>query len=498
MDNQFNENTEFIRENEPKSNPANEEAPVMDAEYESAAAKDANFEPIKAPAAFYEPVGQQEAPKKKRRNKEKKPLTWTRVAPALIGTTVGGFVIGVIISVFVVFPLMNFKHDFEFSGSFIPFEEFEDFNDFEDFFKYVQPDSEDKNEDKGTQKEAESYTDHPDQLPDIGGNAPIITDYVNPVPDIAEQLSDGIVLITTEITTQFRDGKEQTDAISGGTGFVVSEDGYIVTNNHVIEGGSSFTVTFPDNTEYLAKLVGTDTETDLAVLKIEPKGKLTVLPIGDSDKVRTGEMAIAIGNASGAGETLTGSVTVGYVSAANREISFNGTQQEFIQTDAALNSGNSGGPLVNSKGEVIGVCTLKSLISSYTEYGESVNSEGLGFAIPINKAMEKVQQIILSGSITKPGIGLYYNQLNEEYCAEYNVPMGMLVDSFMPKSPSERAGIRKGDIIVKADGKPIEEIENISEYIGKKGIGGKIEFTVYREGKYLDFTVNIEDVNAMR
>ncbi|MBR4079145.1 MAG: trypsin-like peptidase domain-containing protein, partial [Christensenellaceae bacterium] len=336
------------------------------------------------------------------------------------------------------------------------------------------------------------------QLPHIGGNAPTITDYVNPVPDIAEQLSDGVVLITTEVTTQFRDGKEQTDTISGGTGFVISEEGFIVTNNHVIEGGSSFMVTLPNKSEYSAKLVGTDTETDLAVLKIEPKETLTVLPIGNSDKVRVGEMVIAIGNASGAGETLTGSVTVGYVSAVNREISFNGTQQAFIQTDAALNSGNSGGPLVNSKGEVVGVCTLKSLISSYTEYGESINSEGLGFAIPINKAMEKVQRIILSGSIKKPGIGLNYYQLNEEYCKEHNVPMGLLIDSFMPDSPSERAGLKVGDIIVKADGTPIEKIESISAYIGEKGIGGKVVFTVYRDGEYLDYSIDIEDVNAMR
>ena len=466
-----------------------------------------SFDSERVKDAEYETVPYDYNPEKnsRKRRKEKKPLTWGRVIPAMIGIGVGGFIIGVIISVFMIFPTLKKVESFEFgfdSDQFEDFGKFEGFEGFDDFFDYfTDPDikiPENNKEESGTKKEAESFDDHPTVLPNIGGDLPVITDSVNPVPDIAEQLSDGVVLITTELTMQYKDGKEETNEVAGGTGFVISEDGYIVTNNHVIDSGSSYLVTFPDGTEYNAALVGTDTETDLAVLKIKPKGKLTVLAIGDSDKVRTGEMAIAIGNASGAGETLTGSVTVGYVSAVNRVISFNGTKQPFIQTDAALNSGNSGGPLVNNKGEVIGVATLKSLVSSYTEYGDTVNSEGLGFAIPINRAMEKVQQIILSGSIKKPGIGLNYYELTEEYSEQEGVPMGLLIDSFMSNSPSEEAGLKVGDIIVKADDIPIGEIESISDYIVKKGIGSTVKFTVYREGEYLDFTIDIRDVNAMR
>jgi len=461
---------------------------------------DAEYEPVSdaMDAVTYEPADTEHAQHHKHSEKRKKPLSWKRVIPAMIGIGVGGFVLGVLISVFLIFPAINIADSIDFSYSSERFEDFDDFFDnFTDPFRDKE-DNEKPNSDSGTKKEAESFDEHPAELPSIGGNAPIITDHLNPVPDIAEQLSDGVVLITTELTMQYVDGAEETNQVSGGTGFVISEDGYIVTNNHVIEGGSSFIVTLPNGSEYSAVLVGTDTETDLAVLKISAKEKLTVLPIGDSDHVRTGEMVIAIGNASGAGATLTGSVTVGYVSAVNREISFNGTQQEFIQTDAALNSGNSGGPLVNTKGEVIGVATLKSLISSYTEYGESINSEGIGFAIPINRAMEKVQQIILSGNIKKPGIGLNYYAISKEQSEKEKIPMGLLIASFMSDSPSEEAGLMVGDIIVKADGISIEKIESISEYIGAKGIGSTIDFTVYREGKYLDFTVEIRDVNAMR
>ena len=232
--------------------------------------------------------------------------------------------------------------------------------------------------------------EYPSELPSIGGKLPVISDTLNPVPDIVEQLEAGVVNITTQQVTLDDNKNPSVKDISGGSGFVISEDGYIVTNNHVIAGGSQFIVKDSDGIEYDAGFVGCNSELDIAVLKIETKKKLTCMPIGSSGRLRLGEMAIAIGNPYGAGANLSGTVTVGYVSAINRQLVFNGTTQNFIQTDAALNMGNSGGPLLNSKGEVIGVNTLKSVVASHLPDGTAINSEGIGFAIPIDDVMNSV------------------------------------------------------------------------------------------------------------
>lgn len=468
---------------------------VPEAEYEPVAADapvDADFteeaEP-ESPAqtvSLYEPIGG-EPPKKekraKREKKEKKPLTWRRMTLPIIGIAVASFLAGIFFTVFVIAPFVSAAEFLEEGG--VP--------------SIIQPDFDEfTKEEAGTEKEKDAYTQHPDKLPKIGGKAPVITDTMNPVPEIVEELSDGVVMVTASITRSYEDGSEQSEGVSVGSGFVISEDGYIVTNNHVIDHGNSYLVTFADGTEYSAKLVGTDTETDIAVIKIEPTHKLKLMPIGDSDKVRTGEISIAIGNARGSGETLAGTVTVGYISAAERELMFNGSRQVFIQTDTAVNSGNSGGPLLNNKGEVIGVVTLKSLISSITQEGEVVNSEGLGFAIPINRAMEKVQQIILSGDIKKPGIGITYIEVTEEEAELNDIPRGFMIFEFINESPCEEAGMKLDDIIVKADGINIYEIESIADYISERGIGGTIRFTVYRDGEYLEFDVVIKDLNAIR
>lgn len=190
----------------------------------------------------------------------------------------------------------------------------------------------------------------------IGGEMPIITDTANPVPEIAEQLSESVVGINAYI----EEAGEQV-LHSRGTGFVIHENGYILTNYHVVVEGSSYTISVDGSEQEVeAKYVGGDATMDLAVLKVE-NTSLKAVALGSSAATKVGEMAIAVGNPAGADANLTGSVTVGYVSYVGRKLSYNGTLQEFLQIDAAVNPGNSGGPLLNNRGEVIGIVTLKSL-----------------------------------------------------------------------------------------------------------------------------------------
>lgn len=325
---------------------------------------------------------------------------------------------------------------------------------------------------------------------DIGGTAPVITDYVNPIPEIADNSLKSVVGVTT--MKQGPGGQAQ--ASSRGTGFVISSSGYIMTNYHVISGGSKFIVTDHDGTEYDATLIGGDENLDVAVLKID--ANLPALAIGDSDSTRVGEMVVAIGDPAGAGQNLTGTVTVGYVSAMNRELMFNNMRQKFIQMDAAINPGNSGGPLFNSKGEVIGVVTLKSLISSTDANGTTINTEGIGFAIPINSAIDAARQIISSGSVQRPGIGIRYSEITAQTAEANNLVPGNMVATFMGGSTAKEAGLEVGDIIIRCEGQDITQV-NMSDLIAAKEIGDSVTVTVWRNGQELDFTIKIGDVNKM-
>ena len=208
-------------------------------------------------------------------------------------------------------------------------------------------------------------------------------------------------------------------------------------------------------------------------------------------------MAIAVGNPAGADANLTGSVTVGYVSYVGRKLSYNGTLQEFLQIDAAVNPGNSGGPLLNNRGEVIGIVTLKSLISSYDEYGNPISSEGLGFAIPIDMAKEIALKIINGGSIHRPGIGILYLDLSAEEAEQQQLPQGKLIQEFMIGSPAEKAGLELGDVIIRCNGISLSEQDILVETIQAQKPGDTIELTVWREGKELDFSVVVGDMNHM-
>ncbi len=320
----------------------------------------------------------------------------------------------------------------------------------------------------------------------MDGTAPTITDQINPIPEIAETALKSVVGVTT---MQSQGGQLQPS--TRGTGFVISSSGYIVTNYHVIKNGEQFVVTDHDGNEYAGTLIGGDQNLDLAVLKID--ADLPALAIGDSDATRVGEQVIAIGDPSGAGQNLTGTVTVGYVSAVNRELMFNNIRQKFIQTDAAVNPGNSGGPLFNTKGEVIGVITLKSLVSSANS---GVSTEGIGFAIPINSAIDAAQQIISSGSVKRPGIGIRYSEVTQATAEANNIVPGNMIATFMNGSTAQQAGLQVGDIIIRCEGQDVTEV-NMSDLVNAKKVGESIEVTVWRDGQEMDFTVPIGDVNQM-
>ena len=250
----------------------------------------------------------------------------------------------------------------------------------------------------GTQDTPEQpeETAEPSPAPSFGGTAPAITSQDNPVVDIAKSVGPSVVSIEMR-TVEYTAGEVPTvTSYSRGTGFIISEDGYILTNAHVVAEGNEIIVSLADETEYTAELKGADSALDIALIKIDAQG-LTPVAIGDSESVQTGEIAVAIGNPYGMGQSLTGTVTVGYISAAKREINFNSQIVEAIQTDAAINPGNSGGPLVNIKGEVIGITNMKTMLIGYDEYGNQINTEGLGFAVPINVAMDTAKEIIENG-----------------------------------------------------------------------------------------------------
>ena len=334
--------------------------------------------------------------------------------------------------------------------------------------------------------------EYPSELPQFGGQSVDIEDSYNPVPEIYEQTHDSVVSITSYYVT-VEDGERVEMPVTRGSAFFITENGYLVTNNHVLQSSNYFTVTTQDGEELEAIFVGNDATRDIAVLKVE--GEVRAVAIGDSDDLLPGEIAVVIGNPYGASTMLMNSVTVGYISSVNRELMFNNEIQSFIQTDAAMNPGNSGGPMFNSKGQVIGVVTLKSLISSITSDGSAVGSEGIGFAMPINAVMESVEQIILNGSIEKPGIGVYFYALTEEEAREYGLEYGAMISSFIEGGTAEEAGLKVFDIIVECQGIPFNEIEDLPELIKQIGIEGTVHFKVFREGEYLDIEVPIVDMN---
>ncbi len=287
-------------------------------------------------------------------------------------------------------------------------------------------------------------------------------------------------------------GVQNSTATATGSGIIISEDGYILTNNHVVSSSSSesyyavseatkLTVTlFNDETEYEAKVVGTDEQTDLAVIKIDKTG-LPKAEFADSDNIKVGEFAMAVGNPLG----MESSITCGVISAVNRKITdTDGKSYTLIQTDAAINAGNSGGALVNSQGQVIGVNTLKL-------QGEGI--EGMGFAIPINSTEDITSQLIEYSKVRRPYIGITGMDLDEKTAKANDLVVGIYVKAIDDFSAAEKAGIKIGDVIIEADGKKISTMDELTEIKNSHQIGDEMKIKVNRDGEERELTVKLEE-----
>ncbi len=265
-----------------------------------------------------------------------------------------------------------------------------------------------------------------------------------------------------------------------GSGFIIRQDGVILTNNHVVEDAKEITVILTDKREYSAKVIGRDPKTDLAVLKIVPKGDLPVAQLGDSDALRVGDWVIAIGNPFG----LSNTVTVGIVSAKGRVIGA-GPYDDFIQTDAAINPGNSGGPLFNARGEVVGI---NSAI-----FSQSGGNIGIGFAIPINVAKQLLPELETNGSVTRGWLGVSIQQLTPELARSLSVSeaRGALVADVTSSGPAEKSGMKRGDIIVSYDGKKIEDSAALPTLVAATPVGRTVPVEVIRNGKSKTLAVTV-------
>lgn len=268
-----------------------------------------------------------------------------------------------------------------------------------------------------------------------------------------------------------------------GTGFVISEDGLLVTNNHVIDGASEITVTFEDGRSFTAEVVGTDRLTDVALLQIDSDEIFPALKFGDSDAMRRGDDVMAIGNPFGLG----GTVTTGIVSALARDINA-GPYDDFIQTDAAINRGNSGGPLFNDDGEVIGMNTAI--------FSRSGGSNGIGFAVPSNMIERVVTDLADDGTIARGWLGVRIGPMSEEVAnvLGYDTPVGAVVDEVTPNSPAEIAGFVAGDIILEVEGQELEDPQALQRAIADVQPGTEVDVTIFRKGQQMTLDVTLGEL----
>lgn len=310
---------------------------------------------------------------------------------------------------------------------------------------------------------------------------------------VAQKILPSIVGIRVEfpVNSIFLNQSGST-ATAEGSGIIISEDGYILTNNHVVSSASSSSYyslgeaskisvyLYNDSTAYEASIVGTDEETDLAVIKIDKTG-LTAAELGDSDSVAVGEFAMAVGNPLG----MQSSITAGVISGVNREVTdSDGKTFTVIQTDAAINSGNSGGALVNSQGQVIGINTLKV---------SATGVEGMGFAIPINSAKPIYEDLIQYNKVRRPYIGISGRDLDQATAQRNNLVEGVYVVSVEEFSAAEKAGIRAGDVIVKADGTDVKTMDELNAVKNTHNIGDQMTIVVNRNGEEKELTLTLQE-----
>ena len=287
--------------------------------------------------------------------------------------------------------------------------------------------------------------------------------------------------ITTSITTNF--WGYQTTSAASGSGFILTQDGYILTNFHVIEDSSSITVTCYDDTSYEAQLIGYDESNDIAVLKVEAEGLAPVI-LGDSQNMNVGDSVVAIGNPLG---ELTFSLTSGTISALERQVTMSsGVTMNLIQTDCAINSGNSGGALFNLYGEVVGITNAKYSSSSASE----ASIDNIGFAIPINEVRSIVESIIEKGYISKPYIGISVSDVSQQ-TQLYGIPAGAAVQGVTEDGPAAAAGLQVGDIVTAVNGTEITGSSQLVDRIGDAAVGDILTLRIYRQGTTLEISVTV-------
>ena len=288
--------------------------------------------------------------------------------------------------------------------------------------------------------------------------------------------------ITTSITTNY--WGFQTTSAAAGSGFILTEDGYILTNYHVVENSSSITVAMYNGDTYDATLIGYDESNDVAVLKVDAEG-LSPVVLGDSDNLNVGDSVVAIGNPLG---ELTFSLTAGLVSAKDREVTLsNSLTMDLIQTDCAINSGNSGGALFNLYGEVIGITNAKYSSSSSSS---TASIDNIGFAIPINHVLSIVKSIIEKGYISKPYVGVSVSDVNQQ-TQLYGIPAGAAVQAVSDDSPAAKAGLQAGDVITSVNGTEITGSSDLVNLVSEAAIGDMLTMTVYRQGSTIELTVTV-------
>lgn len=308
--------------------------------------------------------------------------------------------------------------------------------------------------------------------------------YVTTPGAIYQNNVDSVVLITAKMTSRVYG--QTTIGTSSGSGFVLTEDGYVVTNHHVVENATSVKVTLYDGTEFDASVVGSDSTNDVAVLKITEDVTLQAVTIGSSTALNVGDQVVAIGNPLG---ELTSTLTVGYVSAKERDVTTEGTTINMIQTDAAINSGNSGGPLFNAKGEVVGITTAK--YSGASSSGATI--EGIGFAIPIDDVMPLVKDLMNYGYINTAYLGVMVSVMDATTASRYGLPVGAYVEEVTAGYSAQKAGVKAKDIIVALGDYEVENVSDLTRILRKFRAGDTTTITVYRGGQELVLPITLDE-----
>ena len=391
-------------------------------------------------------TGYTQKPKKEKKERRKlRGVDWALIS-------VGGFSVVLLITVIVLFASLASKQG---TGNNIT-------------------ESNQQNQQQQQQEESTNTQTENNNVPSLETQPPSTDAFT--IPQVYEKVKDSVVGI---IVTQ---AGNSTVSQGSGTGIILSEDGYISTNAHVVEGATAIKVVLANEKEYQAELIGSDSRTDIAVIKIEETG-LKPAEFGDSDSLVVGETVIAIGNPYGL--ELAGTVTSGIVSALNRQIVIEAFYMTLIQTDASINPGNSGGPLVNTYGQVIGITSSKIVESGY---------EGIGFAIPMNGATQIIEELIKYGYIkNRPFIGIQGSDIDQNYAQIYSIPEGVYVEYVDPESDAYKKGLKRGDIIVAVDGKEITSMAELDAEKNKKAPGDTLTLTVYRNTKKLEISVILSE-----